>query len=98
MKARRLLYVVLAVSLVCILLSTGQSAARAAQTNPGDRAGLASPHSRVVVPENVRSTDPTAGLVWLLKVLLAVLGLGLGDLALCYLLIGAGRPGIRRSG
>jgi hypothetical protein len=94
MKARRALYIVLAVGLLCVLLSTGQSAARAAQANPGSGAGTTSSPFKVAVPENMKSADPSGGLVWLLKVLLTVLGLSAGDLALFFLLIEAGRrPG-----
>ncbi len=98
MKTRRLLYVGLAVSMLCILLGTGQNAAGAAQADSGSGASIRSLPFRVVVPEIVPSADPSAGLVWLLKALLAIIGLGAGDLALCLLAIGAGRPGGRRSG
>jgi hypothetical protein len=97
MKARRLLYFVLAVGMLCALLGTGHTAARATEANPGGGAGLTSPHFKVVIWEAMKSADPSATLVWLLKVLLTVLGLSAGDLALSLLLIRAGRPGSRRS-
>ncbi len=98
MKARRTLHLVLAIGLLCVLLGTSYSLARAAEGHPSGGAGISALPSKVTVPENTKSAEPTGGLVWLLKVLLAVLSLGLGDLALCYLLIGVGRPGGRRSG